>query len=103
MKLCSKLVPVAFLLATLISPSIAFAQRVLLLHSELSDAAGPEDVRTKLFGTSAFTQVDVINARTSTPSLETLLAYDAVLVWSDFPFANPTVLGDVLADYVDQG
>ena len=24
-------------------------------------------------------------------------------MWSDYPYANPTALGNVLADFVDQG
>lgn len=32
-----------------------------------------------------------------------LKKYDSVMVWSNAPFQNATLLGDVLADYVDSG
>lgn len=41
--------------------------------------------------------------RSSTPSLSTLLDYDAVLVYSNYPFDDASALGDVLADYADAG
>ena len=52
---------------------------------------------------SDFAVVDIINAGSSTPSLSTLLDYDAVLVYCDVVFDDPVALGDVLADYVDVG
>ncbi|NUQ80000.1 MAG: choice-of-anchor D domain-containing protein [Bacteroidetes bacterium] len=36
-------------------------------------------------------------------TLDQLKDYDAILLWSDGSFNNPTALGDVLKDYVDQG
>lgn len=61
------------------------------------------DVQSKLQGTGLFSTVDIGDASTTTPTLAQLKAYDAVLVWSDGDFADPTALGDVLADYVDAG
>jgi hypothetical protein len=61
------------------------------------------DVVSKLRGTCLFTQVDQLDAGASTPSLVTLSAYDAVLVYSGNGFANNTALGNNLADYVDGG
>ena len=87
-------------------PSQAFAQKkVLLLAAE--DPAWVADVKAKLVGTSLLTglEVDVIDVRAadSTPTLPTLLGYDAVLTWADFDYGAPDALGDVLADYVDLG
>ncbi len=47
--------------------------------------------------------VDVFDARMGTPTLDQLRAYDAVVLISNFPFADPVAMGDVLADYVDAG
>ncbi len=79
----------------------AKAQDVLLVAADY-DAWVPE-VQAKLLGTGLFTTVDIFDAKLGTPTLVQLQAYDAVLVWSDFAFADPTALGDVLADYVDGG
>jgi hypothetical protein len=61
------------------------------------------DVQAKLVGSGFFTSVTIINAATSTPTLQQLSAYDAVIVWSNISFQNPTLFGDTLADYVDAG
>lgn len=61
------------------------------------------DVQTKLTATGLFSQVDVINVASSTPTLATMQTYAAVLVFSDSNFSNPTQLGNNLADYVDSG
>ena len=53
--------------------------------------------------TGAFTGVSAIDVMSSTPSLSTLDAFDTVLAFTDFFPANPAALGNVLADYVDQG
>ncbi len=47
--------------------------------------------------------VDIFDARSATPSLDQLQAYDSVVVISNNPFLDPVALGDVLADYVDAG
>jgi hypothetical protein len=76
--------------------------KVALLGSE-SMASYVTDVQTYLAAFSDLTIIDIIDVRSSTPSLATLLNYDTVLVWSDSIFFNPVALGDVLADYVDLG
>ncbi len=66
-------------------------------------SAGANDVRSKLRSLFLFSRVDVIDVSTPTvPTLGTLLQYDAALTWSSANYGNPAVLGDVLADYVDQ-
>ncbi|MBD3169366.1 MAG: S8 family serine peptidase [candidate division Zixibacteria bacterium] len=47
--------------------------------------------------------VDFIDVQNSTPSLNDLLAYNVVLVWSNYQFADATALGNVLADFVEVG
>ncbi len=66
------------------------------------------DPRDKILATGLFSQVDIINATgigdgTGTPSLATLMQYDAVIVWSNVSFVDSVAMGDVLADYVDAG
>jgi hypothetical protein len=88
-----------------ISATHAFAQKVLLLHADEEVLA--EDVKSKLAGTGGFSQIDVIdfdsNADPTALTLATLMEYDAVLTWSDDCYADVGALGDVLADYSDQG
>lgn len=89
-----------------LSSSLSFAQtkpKVLLLGA-VNPNTRNEDVKAKLDATGAFAQVDIINGYLSSiPSLTQLQAYDAVLVYSDFRFRDPTLMGDVLADYIDGG
>jgi hypothetical protein len=47
--------------------------------------------------------IDIFDARIATPTLAQLADYAAVLVWSNNTYQNPTALGNVLADFVDQG
>src|SRR5438445_7463232 len=61
------------------------------------------DVQSKLIATGRFSQVDVIDAHSTTPTVEQLRAYKSVLVWSDSAFADASTLGNNLADYVDGG
>ncbi|MBD3234497.1 MAG: T9SS type A sorting domain-containing protein [candidate division Zixibacteria bacterium] len=47
--------------------------------------------------------VQAVDARNSTPTLDDLMAFDVCLVWSNYNFADPIAMGDVLADYIDAG
>jgi hypothetical protein len=61
-----------------------------------------EDVRCKLQTTNLFSRIDAIDvASTASPTLATLLQYDAVLTWSNASYGDSEGLGNVLADYVD--
>jgi len=75
------------------------------LPSVLIAASSSEiaDVQVSLIKTGAFSKVDGFDARSATPSVTQLLAYDAVLVYSYDPFHDATALGDNLADYRDAG
>ncbi len=61
------------------------------------------DIQQKLLGTGQFTKVDVVDVRNTTPALADLEAFDAVLVFRDTDYKDPTALGNVMADYVDAG
>jgi len=62
------------------------------------------EVQSKVLATGLFSSVSVINISVVTPTLAELQTFDAVLVYSDGPgYQNSTLLGNVLADYVDGG
>ena len=48
-------------------------------------------------------QIDYYDARMATPTLEDLAPYNVVIVWSNYQFNDANSLGDLLADYVDNG
>ena len=73
------------------------------IYNAPTDATWSTDVQSKLNSTGLFTQVDVHDASSSTPSLSELQEYNAVLVFNDTYFANSTALGNALADYADAG
>ncbi len=87
----------------LMANALAFVSRprILLIASDLSSAI--QDVRTKISATEVFSRVDTFNSEFLTPSLTQLQKYDAVLLWCATSYANPTAIGNVLADYVDAG
>jgi hypothetical protein len=92
------------LAALLLAPAAAAQFDVAVLGVTPGDACYIPDVAAKLQASGSFASVDVYDAGTSTPDLPTLLAYPALLVYSDFPgFQDPALLGDTLADYVDAG
>ncbi len=87
-------------------PADAAAQRVAILAAEPPTELA--DVRSKLIsaGIIDVTIIDVRNnvaAPPPTPTLAELLQYDVIFTWSDYSYATPSSLGDVLADYVDAG
>lgn len=61
------------------------------------------DIQEKLFNTNRFAGVTTINVALVTPTLEELLAFDAVTIYGNDVYANATALGDVMADYADNG
>ncbi|TVQ34270.1 MAG: hypothetical protein EA376_00335 [Phycisphaeraceae bacterium] len=64
------------------------------------------DPRDKILATGFFSGVDIIDTTpfgTGVPTLEELLAYDAVITWSNASYEDAVAMGDVFADYVDAG
>ena len=76
------------------------APNVLLLHA---DDGNGEPIRSQLLAFGDIATVDTYDARSGTPDLSYLQNYDVVLTWSNYVYANPNGIGDVLADYVDAG
>jgi len=75
---------------------------VALLGSE-SNLASVSDPQTKLLATGRFATVTQVEVRTATPTLSMLQNYDSVITWSNSSYQDSILLGNVLADYVDQG
>jgi len=48
-------------------------------------------------------RIDVFDAAATTPTIEELGPYDAVVVFSELPFADPVLLGDVVSVVVESG
>ncbi len=48
-------------------------------------------------------RIDIVDVSTSTPDLDDLEPYEAILVFNDVPFGDPERLGDLLAAYVNDG
>lgn len=70
-----------------------------------TDFTVQSDIKKKLEDTKLFDKVDSVDVGASAPSLMTLQAYDAVLVWADTSrgCSDPTGLGNVLSQYADAG
>ncbi len=75
---------------------------VLLAGAE-SNRSYLADVREKILSAGLISGVDTIDLRYSTPSLSLLEQYKAVLVWTDATPLNDSILGNTLADYIDEG
>lgn len=77
----------------------------LAVYGAPSDPAWNADVQNKIRGAGPSTPVDayLVNAGNPVPTLAELRRYRAVLVYSDASFNNNTDLGNVLADFIDQG
>ena len=73
---------------------------VLVVHTYSSYGA---DVQSTLRGTGAFAVVDTFDGSNDTPTVAQLAAYDAVLVFSNWGFADAALLGDRLAAHHDRG
>ncbi|HET6372607.1 MAG TPA: choice-of-anchor D domain-containing protein [Candidatus Polarisedimenticolia bacterium] len=73
--------------------------RILLLQS----GADVSEIRDVLSMFPDIAAVDVLDGSDSTPMLESLLPYDAVVVIANRPWQDTEAVGDVLADYADTG
>ncbi len=77
-----------------------YSTLILLSDYSLDEAFPAQDA---ILTDSRFTGADASDVRHFNPQLDELLPYDVILVWSNYPFRNTDLLGDVLADYVDTG
>lgn len=73
--------------------------RVGLLHCD-----SPTAIRNALVASGQIDDADIVELPACTvPALSTLSDLGAVLAWTNSSFSNPDGIGNVLADYVDQG
>ena len=69
------------------------------------DSGEPSGAISALDGTGLLQaeNISVVTEVGSTPTLEELLAFDVLLVWTNSAFSDPVTTGDRLADYIDAG
>ncbi len=87
----------------------------LTIHIPAAPAEGPdvlivcaddnpcEPLASQLMAFGDLSSVTSFDARYATPTLAELKAYDVVLTWNNWNYADPSGLGDEMADYVDAG
>lgn len=80
----------------------ASAQDVLVLGAP-STWVYNFDVEQVLEGVGGFPRVDVYEVSGATPDADDLEGFDVIFTYSEVPFADPDALGDLLADFVDDG
>ncbi len=80
------------------NPSLAMPSLAVLSSSSGENAT----VAAGLAGNGQFSSIAEI-ANTSTLTAADLAPFDVVFTFSDFPYANPTGVGDALRSYVDGG
>ena len=86
-------------IAVLARPALAYD--VAIYAADLPDYL--TDAENKLNATGLFDSVTVQSTQNMTPTLVELQQYDAVILWSDYSYADPTTFGNNLADYMDGG
>jgi uncharacterized repeat protein (TIGR01451 family) len=84
------------------STALPAAPNVLLLYAD-DDNDGGSPIKDMLLSYGDLGSVDLYDARSATPTLLELQAYDVVVTWSNYLYSDPTGIGNVLADYVDAG
>ena len=82
-----------------IDNTISIEAPVMLIHSDIT----PHPYRDDLAGQDDIGFVHYYKAGDATPTLDLLTNYEAVVVWSQEQFANSDGLGNVLADYLENG
>jgi hypothetical protein len=88
-------------LMVFLATGVSAQMNVLLVQADYD--YGSAAVQQYLTNLGYFSSVDIYNAQAGTPTLGELSAYQAVLVWSNYTFADNVGLGNVLADYADAG
>ncbi|MCP4633734.1 MAG: T9SS type A sorting domain-containing protein [candidate division Zixibacteria bacterium] len=74
---------------------------ILFLISDYPDAQ--TEVEDFLINSGEVESADFFDAQNGTPTFEDIQDYDLVLTWANYPYFDPTGIGDVLAEYVEEG
>jgi hypothetical protein len=79
--------------------------RILFLFADIEVTTAYNKITSIAAAAGLFTaeDVDTFSVQTATPTVAQLAEYASVIVWSDYPYFDNEALGNVLADYVDQG
>jgi len=75
-------------------------KRILVVYA---DTARPDQLRAALLAEPGVATLDYFDAHGGTPTASQLAPYNLVLTFSNSSYADGTSLGNVLADYEDQG
>ncbi len=81
------------------SSSRAAGIKALVCYANSDDSG----VTAYLNADSRFIQADMLDVRSTTPSLSTLQNYNVVLTWTNYQYQNKVFFGNNLKDYVDGG
>lgn len=84
-----------------LASSPALAVDVLVIHGTTNSPMYHQEVQAYLVASGLFTAVDVWAGDVSIPTPADLVQYDAVLLMPDSGWADPNIMGDRLAAYVD--
>jgi hypothetical protein len=84
------------------SVSLVPGPDILLLHAD-DDNLTNSPIRNLLLAYGDLGTIDLFDTKSATPTLAQLLPYDVVVTWSNYVYFDPVGIGNVLADYVDQG
>ena len=76
-------------------PLAAASRRLGLVFAD--DQFFADHVRTMLAADGYFESIEGIDARQAVPTLAQLQQFDAILLWSNYPFSSSEALGDVVA------
>ncbi len=82
---------------------VGFAQAPNVMILAADDQTWANEVKSKLQATGLLGTIDVVDARSVTPTVAQMQTYKAILTWSDYSYGNGTTLGNNLASYVDGG
>lgn len=75
-----------------------------LVVTPQTDLEGATEFRDTLAATGILRgEIDLLDVRSSTPTISQLRDYASILIYSNFEFHDPVRMGNVLADYVDEG
>lgn len=76
--------------------------KVLYLHTMALDPQNDKLIN-EIRKIPSVQSLDVLDCKSSIPNLDYLMEYDCVLLSSDYYWSDPVLLGNILADYVDNG
>jgi hypothetical protein len=85
---------------TVVKPKSNTGHNILFLTSL---GTSNYDFHHSVAALSNVSHIDSIDITRQTPNTSYLLLYDMVLMATNTPMVNPTILGDMLADYIDMG